>query len=342
LERALQETHSPLADTDKWQGGWVGAFSYDGKFEFHYHTEASLIKSSELEIPLSNEPLSFDPWQSHMDSSHFCKIVDQAKEYIRAGDIYQVNLARRLECVTDESFDSWTFFQVLWTHTHAAQSAFLQLNDRSILSASPELFLNIKDRNIRTQPIKGTRPRGKNPTDDARLIDELIHHPKERAELIMITDLERNDLGQVCEYGSVQVTELVKHVQHSHVHHLVSTIEGRLRPAVTPLQALKACFPGGSITGAPKKRAMKIIAELEINPREFYTGSMGYFGNDGSAHFNIAIRTAEWKRNHLTFHVGSGITADSDPQAEFEETEHKAKALKEAYVLHAVLAASAL
>jgi anthranilate/para-aminobenzoate synthase component I len=176
----------------------------------------------------------------------------------------------------------------------------------------------------RTRPIKGTRPRRADATADEKSAFDLITSPKEVAELLMITDLERNDLGQVCEFGSVRATELLKLERYEQVFHLVSTVEGQLRPEVDHLAALRACFPGGSITGAPKRRARQIITELERDPRGLYTGAIGWFGFNGESQFNIAIRTVVIEGDRAHFHVGAGIVADSSPEREWQETLDKA------------------
>jgi anthranilate/para-aminobenzoate synthase component I len=183
-------------------------------------------------------------------------------------------------------------------------------------------------RQILTRPIKGTRPRGRDAAGDAAAASELRASPKERAELVMITDLERNDLGQVCDYGTVQARELLKLEPYAQVHHMVSTVAGRLRPGVDHIDALRACFPGGSVTGAPKKRARQIIAELEPEPRGLYTGAIGCFRYDGSSTFNIAIRTALLEPDgRAHFHAGAGIVADSHPPQEWAETLWKASGI---------------
>ena len=179
-------------------------------------------------------------------------------------------------------------------------------------------------RSIRTRPIKGTRPRRSDPMADEKSAFDLITSPKEVSELIMITDLQRNDLGQVCEYGTVAVPELLKLERHEQVFHLVSTVEGRLRADIDHAAAVRACFPGGSITGAPKKRAMEIIAELEARPRGLYTGSIGWIGFNEESAFSITIRTVIIEGAEASFHVGAGIVADSVPEAEWQETLDKA------------------
>ena len=268
-------------------------------------------------------PLHFTP---SMPREDFLRIVDRAQEYIAAGDIYQVNLSHRFTAPWPGG-DPWAFYQSLRRCSPAPHAAYLSLNGRAILSSSPELFLEIQGNHIRTRPIKGTRPRHTDPSADARSAKDLIASPKERAELIMITDLERNDLGRVCEFGSVTASELLKLETFEQVFHLVSTVEGRLRPDADPVTALRACFPGGSITGAPKKRAMEIIAELEPEPRGLYTGAIGYFGFNGSAQFNIAIRTVVIENSLAHFHAGAGIVADSKPEMEWQETLDKASGI---------------
>jgi anthranilate/para-aminobenzoate synthase component I len=207
-------------------------------------------------------------------------------------------------------------------------AAYLHTPSMEILSSSPETFLRMHGRSIETRPIKGTRPRFADPELDSRSAFELQTCEKEIAELVMITDLERNDLGRVCEFGSVKVTEMLKHERLEQVHHLVSTVTGQLREDADHLDALQACFPGGSITGAPKKRAREIIAELETPPRGLYTGVVGYLGFNGESQFNIAIRTLVREGRNLSYGVGAGIVADSIPEMEYEETLHKAEGLR--------------
>lgn len=257
--------------------------------------------------------------------AEYCAMVRRAKEYIAAGDIYQVNLAHRFRARWRG--DPFGFYAALREASPAPYGAFIDLGEAVVLSSSPELFLSISGRRIRTRPIKGTRPRRGSADADARAARELLHSAKENAELVMITDLERNDLGKICEYGTVCVPELLRLECYEQVFHLVSTVEGVLREDVSPVAALRACFPGGSITGAPKKRAMEIIAELEPCPRGIYTGAIGFFGFNGESRFNIAIRTAVATADELSFHVGAGIVADSDPDLEYRETLDKAAGL---------------
>jgi len=259
---------------------------------------------------------------SNQTRADFMAAVERARDYIRAGDIYQVNLSQRLAAACPCS--GWELFQRLTAVSPAPFAAFFDGGDFQIASSSPELFLRLSGAHIRTRPIKGTRPRDADPARDARLAYELQTSPKELAELVMITDLLRNDLGKVCEFGSVQTPELARLERFAQVQHLVSTVEGRLRPEVTHFAALAACFPGGSITGAPKFRAMEIIDELEPVARGPYTGCHGYLGFNRESQLSISIRTAVCRGGTAYFSTGAGIVADSIPAAEYEETLAKA------------------
>jgi para-aminobenzoate synthetase component 1 len=266
---------------------------------------------------------------SNFSRAEFLAAVERAQRYIRAGDIYQVNLSQRLMAQCE--FSGWEFFQKLSAVSPAPFSAFLDCDAGrrhcrfQIVSSSPEQFLRLSGSHIQTRPIKGTRPRDADPTRDAQLAYELQTSAKELAELVMITDLLRNDLGKVCEFGSVQVPELARLEKFAQVQHLVSTVEGRLRKDVTHFAAFASCFPGGSITGAPKFRAMEIIDELEPIARGPYCGAIGYLGFNRESQLNIAIRTAICTRGKIYFSVGAGIVADSKPEAEYEETLAKAR-----------------
>lgn len=311
--------------------GWV---EYDGSYCFgvfddlliYRHRDGRWLERGSLSTRLGDPPASFaiQPPQFVMDlrKEQFCEMVSRAQEYIAAGDIYQVNLAHRLRAPF--AGDAFAFYTALRHYSPAPYGAFLELGGRTVLSTSPESFLEMSGRSIRTRPIKGTRPRRADPDADQKSAYDLLTSPKEIAELVMITDLERNDLGQVCEWGSVTVPELLVMERYEHVFHLVSTVQGRLRPEVDQVQALQACFPGGSITGAPKKRAREIIAELEPTPRGLYTGAIGWFGFGGESRFSIAIRTVVIEDGCASFHVGAGIVADSVPECEWQETLDKA------------------
>jgi para-aminobenzoate synthetase component 1 len=266
--------------------------------------------------------------QSNLAPVEFLARVARAQVYIRAGDIYQVNLSQRLAAPL--SCSSWECYQQLSKVSPAPFAAFLDCGEFQLASSSPEQFLRLDGPRIVTRPIKGTRPRAADPNEDVRLAYELQTSAKENAELLMITDLLRNDLGRVCEFGSVQVPDLMRLERFAQVQHLVSTVEGRLRPDVMHLAALASCFPGGSITGAPKFRAMEIIDELEPTARGPFTGALGYLGFNRQSQFSIIIRTAICKDGMVYFPVGAGIVADSQPEAEYDETLAKAAGFRAA------------
>ncbi len=262
---------------------------------------------------------------SHFTLAAYCKAVERVKEYIAAGDIFQANLSQRF--ASPLSFSPWMLYKRLRSINPAPFAAYLSYPELVIASASPERFLKVKHGVVETRPIKGTRPRGKDPEEDRRLRTELLSSAKDRAELTMIIDLERNDLGRVCSFGSVHVPELIVLEEYPTVFHLVATVRGTLAPGKDLVDLLKATFPGGSITGAPKIRAMEIIEELEPVTRGVYTGAIGDLGFDGSADLNIVIRTFIIKDGWAYFQVGGGIVADSDPEMEYWETIHKGRAL---------------
>jgi para-aminobenzoate synthetase component 1 len=266
------------------------------------------------------------PAVGHFSKEAYLAAVARALDYIAAGDIFQVNLSQRFDCQgRPEPLDLYLRLK------HASPAPFaglLRWGDLAIVSASPEWFYQTRGDRLVTRPIKGTRPRGASPEADARLAAELAASPKDRAELTMIVDLERNDVGRVCRFGSVRVVEPLTVETFAQVHHLVATVEGRLRPGVGPVDVVRAMFPGGSITGAPKIRAMQIIDELEPTRRGVYTGAVGYFSRGGASGFNIAIRTLLVEADRVSYQVGGGIVADSDPEAEYHETLHKARGLR--------------
>jgi anthranilate synthase component I len=259
--------------------------------------------------------------------------VRRAKEYVRAGDIYQANLSRPWEvriggsAAHAQAAPAAALYQRLCAANPAPFAALAQWRGVAILSSSPERLVRVVGRRIDTRPIAGTRPRSRRPGGDRDEMTELAAHPKERAEHIMLIDLERNDLGRVCEPGTVRVDEFMTIESYTHVHHIVSNVSGELKGEVTPIGALRAVFPGGTITGCPKFRCMQIIAELEGAGRGAYTGSLGYLTRDGRLDLNILIRTMSLSAQHLTFRAGAGIVADSDPERELEETRAKARGL---------------
>jgi len=253
--------------------------------------------------------------------------VTRIKEYIKEGDVFQVNLSRQWQTTLHEGVDSAQIYARLRDSNPAPFFALADFGDNAIISSSPERLVKVNGRKIDTRPIAGTRPRGNTDDSDKANLDELIEHPKERAEHIMLIDLERNDLGRVCVPGSVKVNELMVLETYTHVHHIVSNVQGFLREDATPSDVIKAVFPGGTITGCPKVRCMEIIAELENVDRGPYTGSLGYVNHSGDMDFNILIRTLVKQGNKLTFRAGAGIVADSIPENELEETRAKAKGL---------------
>ncbi len=273
------------------------------------------------------------PIISNFTRDDYLVAVRRAKEYIAAGDIYQVNLSQRF--TTDLKISPFELYMRLRMRNPAPFAAYLNFDDVAIVSSSPERFLLYSEetRSVHTRPIKGTRPRGATPEEDRKLANELLNSEKDRAELLMIIDLERNDLGRVCEIGTVRVPELIVLEKYATVYHLVSTVVGKLPPDKDRIDLLKATFPGGSITGAPKIRSMEIIDELEPTKRSVYTGAIGYLCCTGNMDVNIVIRTFIINNGKGYFQVGGGIVADSEPEAEYQETLDKAKALFDALLL---------
>jgi para-aminobenzoate synthetase component 1 len=265
---------------------------------------------------------------SNFTKADYCKAIEDAKDLIARGDIYQVNLSQRFEC--DFDGNPFELYLKLRKINPAPFAAYLNFDRFKIVSASPERFVKINGRDIETRPIKGTRPRGAGSKEDLLLKKELLSSAKDKAEHVMIVDLERNDLGRICEYGSVRPSEFIIVETYSTVHHLVSTVTGRLRNGMGIVDCLKNCFPGGSITGAPKIRSMEVIEELEPAKRGIYTGSIGYIDFCGNADLSIVIRTIVIKDKRAYFQVGGGIVADSDFEKEYQETLDKARALTEA------------
>lgn len=263
--------------------------------------------------------------KSDFTREQYCEMVSSAKEHIRNGDIYQVNLSQRFK--TNFTGDPYLAYQALRRECPMPFSAYLSLGDIQIASGSPERFFETNGSTVRTRPIKGTRPRGQSPEEDETLLFELMNSSKDQSELVMIVDLLRNDLGKVCEIGSVEVETLFEAEAYENVFHLVSTICGTLSKNAGVTDLIRAVFPGGSITGAPKIRAMEIIDELEPVARGIYTGSIGYLGFDGRSDLNIAIRTLVCAHQQIYYHVGGGVVWDSDPDGEYCETLDKGKSI---------------
>ena len=253
--------------------------------------------------------------------------VRRTLAYIRDGDVFQANLARTWRAVFSAEVAPNHIYRRLRRHNPGPFNGLASWMDHAVISSSPERLVRVRKGLVDTRPIAGTRPRGVGDDADTGLARELLAHPKERAEHIMLIDLERNDLGRVCEPGTVQVNELMVLESYAHVHHIVSNVQGRLRTGITPGQVIRALFPGGTITGCPKVRCMEIIAELEGRTRGAYTGSMGYLNRDGDMDLNILIRTLEQHGRVVELRAGAGIVADSDPEHELAETRAKARGL---------------
>lgn len=261
------------------------------------------------------------------DVEPYLEQVKRIKQYIVDGDIFQVNLSRAWKTALKQTVNHASLFHKLTQTNPGPFNALVTLDDKAIISSSPERLIEVRKGIIETRPIAGTRPRSENEKDDQALSSELMSHPKEKAEHIMLIDLERNDLGRICKPGTVKVNELMALETYQHVHHIVSNVKGELKDNTTPSDVIKAVFPGGTITGCPKVRCMEILAELEKTGRGAYTGSLGYLNRDGSMDLNILIRTIVRNGDQLMFRAGGGIVADSDPEHELNETRAKAKGL---------------
>lgn len=261
-----------------------------------------------------------------LNKQRYLRAVELVQHHIREGDIYQANLTQRFEIA--HTGDPYALFLQLTEAVPAPRSAFFEIGDLAVASVSPETFLRVDVAgHVETLPIKGTRPRSIDPEEDAASARELQRSPKDRAELLMIVDLERNDLGRVCRTGSIRVDDLARLESFSAVHHLVARVRGVLEPGTTPGSLIRATFPGGSVTGAPKKRALEILRTLEPVSRNFYTGSLLWFGDDGSLESSILIRTVVLSNGRAYLGAGGGVVADSDPEGEWIESNHKARGL---------------
>jgi anthranilate synthase component I len=299
---------------------WVVAEpGHDGlleRFAVHVSEAGVLTRGDDAALEIEEE-----------DPANFLEAVTRALEYIAAGDVYQANLSRQWRGRSAVPIDPCAYYLRLRAANPSPFAALLREGDFAVISSSPERLLSIRAGVVSTRPIAGTRPRGSSPEADAELIRALLDNEKERAEHVMLIDLERNDLGRICVGGSVRVDEYMVVESYAHVHHIVSNVSGLLREGTTPIQAMRALFPGGTITGCPKFRCMQIIAELEGSGRGAYTGAIGYLNRDGSCDLNILIRTITARANSLTFRAGSGIVADSTPAFELAETRAKAEGL---------------
>lgn len=316
---------------------------FDNLNEKTYITALGILNDKEKSIDVICEKIKFgnkvlyssdknvinmDIFKSNFNKEEYLDGVEKVRNYIRSGDVYITNLTQRFYCNTEK--EPYEVYKILRNINPAPFAAFMNLDDFSVVSSSPERFLRINNKRVETRPIKGTRPRGKTEEDDEKNRLELINSEKDKSELLMIVDLERNDLSRVCKPNSVKVTELFKLEEYSTVYHLVSTIEGEIKDEYNCIDCIQACFPGGSITGAPKIRSMEVIEEIEGVRRNIYTGCIGYLGFDENVDLNIVIRTVLMKDGKAYFGVGGGITWESEKEAEYTETLDKAKALMQA------------
>ncbi|MBK1708763.1 aminodeoxychorismate synthase component I [Marichromatium gracile] len=333
LHRLPERVREPGAPPDL----AVGLYDW-GLVVDHHERRARLFAPTEDELERRARLLEaaaprLPPYRTHgavrPDWSHatYVEAIARIHAYLHAGDCYQVNLAQRFS--VSASGHPWHAYRLLRELNAAPFSAYLQGPDWQVLSSSPERFLEVRDGRVETKPIKGTRPRDPDPARDRALAETLRLSPKDRAENLMIVDLLRNDLGRVCDYGSVRVPALFAIEHYARVHHLVSTVSGRLAPGRSAVELLRAAFPGGSITGAPKRRAMAVIDELEPAPRGPYCGAIGYLGHDGAMDTNIAIRTLVHAAGQTRLWAGGGIVVDSEAEAEYRETFDKAAPLLE-------------
>ncbi|HEV7606145.1 MAG TPA: aminodeoxychorismate synthase component I [Steroidobacteraceae bacterium] len=308
----------------------VYAVSQHADADEHAQLIADLVAAERDPFPVSGDPLPLAALEEE-PAELFLARVRVAQEHIAAGDIYQANLSRRWRLELRDRGQAAQVYAALRRANPAPFAASVRLDGMTLFSSSPERLLAIAGRDISTRPIAGTRARSGSAEQDQRDTAELVAHPKERAEHVMLIDLERNDLGRVCEAGSVTVDEYMVTESYAHVHHIVSNVRGRLRADRSPVDALRALFPGGTITGCPKVRCMQIIAALEGEGRGAYTGSLGWLGNDGDADFNILIRTLTMRGEVIELRAGAGIVADSIPERELEETRAKARGLLRAF-----------
>jgi para-aminobenzoate synthetase component I len=343
LGRSLENIPNIAADADNIPDMAVGIYdqvlAYDhllhkGWIFTHAPDEAAAQQKREFFLELISREYDIPKfkavhldWESNFDAHEYMENIETVQEYILAGDIFQANISQRFDASLPEGFDPFIHYMHMRRVNPAPFSSFMNLGSVKISSASPERFLTVRGGEVETCPIKGTRPHVHDIMMDRAYKNELKNSEKDRAENTMIVDLLRNDLAKCCEPASITVTDLCKLETFAHVHHLVSTIKGKLHKDKTAIDLLRGCFPGGSITGAPKIRAMEIIEEIEPTRRGPYCGAIGYIGFDGNMDTNILIRTLIYNNNSVSLQVGGGIVMDSDPNAEYQETFDKASAI---------------
>jgi anthranilate synthase component 1 len=324
-ERALDDQNFPDVEVGVFDDGIV--YDHRNMQAFYYHLNENRLPeiSKLLQEPEDHEGLFHKQLKVNISKERFEDAVEKAKEYVTAGDVFQVVLSKRYDFQIRG--DLIGFYRNLRDINPSPYMYFLKCGEHQIVGSSPEMLVRVENRVVETFPIAGTRPHVKNPAENKRLTEELLSDPKERAEHVMLVDLGRNDIGKVSKFGSVHLPEFMKVHQYSHVQHIVSRVVGDLRDECDCYDALRAVFPAGTVSGAPKVRAMEIIEELEPTRRGPYAGAVGYFSYNGNADFAINIRTLIANGDKAHIQVGAGIVADSDPEKEWHETEHKAQAL---------------
>jgi anthranilate synthase component 1 len=331
-EKLPEKSRSDLGFPDLEMGIFDDGFIFNHKKKqaFYYYRGENRLPEVEsfLEEPIDTEKLVCSKPKINTKKENFEKAVEKAKEYITAGDIFQVVLSKRFQLQIKGSLVP--FYQSLRTINPSPYMYFYKSGDHQIVGSSPEMLVRVENRMVETFPIAGTKPISENPVENRKLAHELLSDPKERAEHVMLVDLARNDIGRISKCGSVRVPEFMKVHQYSHVQHIVSQVVGELKDNLQSFDALRAVFPAGTVSGAPKVRAMEIIDELEQNRRGPYAGAVGYFSYNGNADFAITIRTLFADQNKAYIQAGAGIVADSVPEREWFETDHKAKALMQA------------
>jgi anthranilate synthase component 1 len=331
-EKLPQKTRDDLSFPDAQLGFFDDGIVFDHrqKRAFYYYTSDNRLSEVErlIKQPSDNETLTYDQPKVNISKGRFEKAVEKAKEYIVSGDVFQVVLSKRYEFHIKG--DLMAFYRSLREINPSPYMYFFKAGDRQIVGSSPEMLVRVDNRVVETFPIAGTRPCGEKTAENRRLAKELLADPKERAEHVMLVDLARNDIGRVAKFGSVHVPEFMKVHRYSHVQHIVSQVVGDLKDDKECYDALRAVFPAGTVSGAPKVRAMEIIEELEPTRRGPYAGAVGYFSYNGNADFAITIRTLFADKDKAYIQAGAGIVADSVPEREWFETDHKAEALMKA------------
>ncbi len=327
-ENSQADLNFPDLEMGIFDDGFI--FNHTRRQAFYYYRSENRLPEVEslLKQPINSEELSYTQPKVNIKKENYEKAVEKAKEYVTAGDIFQVVLSKRYQFHVKGDFIS--FYQCLRTINPSPYMYFYKSGDRQIVGSSPEMLVRVENRIVETFPIAGTRPVAEDPGENNKLARELLVDPKERAEHVMLVDLARNDIGRISKYGSVHVPEFMKVHQYSHVQHIVSQVVGELKENLQSYDALRAVFPAGTVSGAPKVRAMEIIDELEPARRGPYAGAVGYFSYNGNADFAITIRTLFTDKNKAYIQAGAGIVADSVPEREWFETDDKAKALMQA------------